>query len=134
MRQSGSLFVALALCALALFATQITNDFYLRVVFNVGVYFIAASGLNVLVGQTGQKSLGHAGLFAVGAYTAALLTVNYGVGPWAALLAAAATAGVFGIVIALPALRVRGPNLSMVTIAFGIVIEKIVSEWTDVFR
>lgn len=134
MRQSGSLFVALALCALALVATQITNDFYLRVVFNIGVYFIAASGLNVLVGQTGQKSLGHAGLFAVGAYTAALLTVNYGVGPWAALLASAVTAGVFGIVIALPALRVRGPNLSMVTIAFGIVIEKIVSEWTDVFR
>lgn len=134
MRQSGSLFVALALCVLALAATQITNDFYLRVIFNVGVYFIAASGLNVLVGQTGQKSLGHAGLFAVGAYTAALLTVNYGIGPWIALLAAAAMAGVFGIVIALPALRVRGPNLAMVTIAFGIVIEKIVSEWTDVFR
>lgn len=134
MRQSGSLFVALALCVLALVATQITNDFYLRVIFNVGVYFIAASGLNVLVGQTGQKSLGHAGLFAVGAYTAALLTVNYGVGPWTALLAATAMAGVFGVVIALPALRVRGPNLAMVTIAFGIVIEKIASEWTDVFR
>ena len=93
MKQSGSLFVALALCVLALAATQITNDFYLRVIFNVGVYFIAATGLNVLVGQAGQKSLGHAGLFAVGAYTAALLTVNYGFGPWIALLAAAAMAG-----------------------------------------
>ncbi|OZI31891.1 ABC transporter ATP-binding protein [Bordetella genomosp. 10] len=110
------------------------NDFYLLILFNIGVYYIAATGFNILVGQTGQKSLGHAGLFGVGAYTVALLTVNYQVDPWLALLAAVAVSGVFGVLIAIPALKVKGPSLAMVTIAFGLLIEKIVSEWTDVFK
>ena len=110
-----------------------TNGFYLKVLFLIGVNYLAAAGLNVLVGYTGQKSLGHAGLFAVGAYTVALLTTKAGWNPWLAFAASGLVAGVFGIVIALPALRVKGPALAMVTIAFGIVVEKIVSEWQDVF-
>jgi branched-chain amino acid transport system permease protein len=110
-----------------------TNAFYLKVLFLVGVNYIAAAGLNVLVGRAGQKSLGHAGLYAVGAYTAALLTARLGWDPWLAFAASGVVAGVFGVVIALPALRVRGPALAMVTIGFGIVVEKVVSEWQDVF-
>lgn len=110
-----------------------SNDFYLRVLFLIGVNYLAAAGMNVLVGYTGQKSLGHAGLFAVGAYTVALLTARMGWNPWLAFAAAGVMAGLFGIVIALPALRVKGPALAMVTIGFGIVVEKIASEWQDVF-
>jgi branched-chain amino acid transport system permease protein len=110
-----------------------SNDFYLRVLFLIGVNYIAAAGMNVLVGYTGQKSLGHAGLFAVGAYTVALLTARWGWNPWLAFIAAGVMAGIFGVVIALPALRVKGPALAMVTIGFGIVVEKIVAEWQDVF-
>ena len=109
------------------------NAFYLKVLFLIAVNYLAAAGLNVLVGHAGQKSLGHAGLYAVGAYTVALLTVRLGWNPWLAFLAAGVVAGVFGVVIALPALRVKGPALAMVTIGFGIVIEKVVSEWQDVF-
>ena len=73
------------MAALAIgFAYSGLNDFYLLILFNIGVYYIAATGFNVLVGQTGQKSLGHAGLFGVGAYSVALLTVNYQVEPWLA--------------------------------------------------
>jgi len=111
----------------------VTNEFYLKVVFTASMYYLAAAGLNVLVGWSGQKSLGHAGLFAVGAYTAALLTSRLGAGPWQALAASTAVAALFGVVIALPALRVKGPPLAMVTIAFGIVIEKIVTEWQEPF-
>jgi len=125
--------VVIALLVVAL-AYSGLNDFYLLVLFNIGVYFIAATGLNILVGQTGQKTLGHAGLYGVGAYTAALLNVNYQVDPWLALGAAAVVSGIFGIIIAIPALKVKGPSLAMVTIAFGILIEKIVTEWSDVFR
>lgn len=124
-----TLFVALA----AVVPLSTDNDFYLRVLFLIGVNYIAAAGMNVLVGYTGQKSLGHAGLFAVGAYTTALLTTRWGWNPWPAFAAAGVMAGLFGIVIALPALRVKGPALAMVTIGFGIVVEKIVSEWQDVF-
>lgn len=125
--------IAIAVVACALAYANI-NDFYRLIIFNTGVYFIAATGFNILVGQTGQKSLGHAGLFAVGAYTVALLTVDYGVSPWLALLCAAVMSAIFGVIIAIPALKVKGPSLAMVTIAFGLLIEKIVSEWTDVFK
>jgi branched-chain amino acid transport system permease protein len=126
----GFSLVASALLSLPFF---VGNDFYLKVVFMTGVYYLAAAGFNVLVGYTGQKSLGHAGLFAVGAYAVALLTTKAGWNPWLALAAAGALAGLFGIVIALPSLRVKGPSLAMVTIGFGIVVEKVVSEWQDVF-
>ncbi|QIL70394.1 branched-chain amino acid ABC transporter ATP-binding protein/permease [Diaphorobacter sp. HDW4B] len=124
------LIVAALVAAIPLLTS---NDFYLRIVFLIGVNYIAASGLNVLVNYTGQKSLGHAGLFAVGAYAVALLTARWGWNPWAAFAMAGVLAGLFGVVIALPALRVKGPALAMVTIGFGIVVEKIVSEWQDVF-
>jgi branched-chain amino acid transport system permease protein len=111
----------------------IANEFYLKVMFLAGVYYLAAAGLNVLVGYAGQVSLGHAGLYAAGAYTAALLTAKLGWNPWLAFFAAGVVAGVCGIVIALPSVRVRGPSLAMVTIGFGIVVEKIATEWSDVF-
>lgn len=127
------LWLAIVAAAAAAVPLATDNDFYLRVLFLVGVNYIAAAGMNVLVGYTGQKSLGHAGLFAVGAYTVALLTARWGWNPWPAFAAAGVMAGIFGVVIALPALRVQGPALAMVTIGFGIVVEKIVSEWQDVF-
>ncbi|SMG60386.1 branched-chain amino acid ABC transporter ATP-binding protein/permease [Paraburkholderia susongensis] len=131
----AKLFAPLVIAALVLMiAYSGINDFYLLILFNIGTYFIAATGFNILVGQTGQKSLGHAGLFGVGAYTVALLSVNYQINPWLALLAAIVVSALFGVLIAIPALRVKGPSLAMVTIAFGLLIEKIVSEWTDVFK
>ncbi|CAB3692807.1 ABC transporter permease subunit [Achromobacter pestifer] len=131
----SKLLIPIVIAVLAVgFAYSGLNDFYLLILFNIGVYYIAATGFNILVGQTGQKSLGHAGLFGVGAYTVALLTVNYQVNPWLALLCAAGVSAVFGVAIAIPALKVKGPSLAMVTIAFGLLIEKIVSEWTDVFK
>ena len=133
--KTPGILAPLLVAALAIgFAYSGLNDFYLLILFNIGVYYIAATGFNVLVGQTGQKSLGHAGLFGVGAYSVALLTVNYQVEPWLALACAAAISALFGVVIAIPALKVKGPSLAMVTIAFGLLIEKIVSEWTDVFK
>lgn len=127
---SAVVAVALALSALA---GAVGNDYYLRIGFSMCVYYLCAAGMNVLVGYAGQKSLGQAGLFAAGAYAVALLTTRTGIEPWLALVAAAAVSGLCGVLIALPSLRVKGPYLAMVTLAFGIVVEKLVSEWTDVF-
>ena len=124
-----TLAFGLALAAAVLAPLVVTNEFYLKIMFTAGIYYLAAAGLNVLVGWSGQKSLGHAGLYAAGAYTAALLTAQAGWNPWLALIAAGVVAAGFGVLIALPALRVKGPSLAMVTIGFGIVVEKIVSEW-----
>ncbi|MCA0317823.1 MAG: branched-chain amino acid ABC transporter ATP-binding protein/permease [Proteobacteria bacterium] len=119
--------------AVAAAAAGISNEFYLRVLFNIGVYYLCAAGMNVLLGYAGQKSLGQAGLFAAGAYAAAILTARYGVDPWLSLVAAMVIAGLCGILIALPSLKVKGPSLAMVTLAFGVVVEKVVSEFTDIF-
>jgi len=125
--------VLLAAAAVIGATALVDNDYYLRIVFMMCVYYLCAAGMNVLVGFAGQKSLGQAGLFAAGAYAVALLTSRTEISPWLALLAAAAVSAVCGVLIALPSLRVKGPYLAMVTLAFGIVVEKLVGEWTDVF-
>lgn len=129
-----ALGLAALIGALALVPFYGLNDFHLQILFTIGINYLAAAGLNVLVGYAGQKSLGHAGLFAVGAYTAALANVEWGINPWLSLLLACGFGALFGLVIALPSVRVSGPSLAMVTIGFGIVVEKIVTEWTDIFK
>ncbi len=126
----GAVVVAALLAVLAL---VLNNDFYLRIMFMCGVYYLCAAGMNVLAGYAGQKSLGQAGLFAAGAYAVALLTTRWEWHPALALVAAPVVAAGVGLLIALPSLRVKGPSLALVTLAFGIVAEKLVTEWTDVF-
>jgi branched-chain amino acid transport system permease protein len=127
----------LCVCALVLVlgagALLVRNDYYLHIAFMMCVYYLCAAGMNVLVGFAGQKSLGQAGLFGAGAYAVALLTSQTGINPWIAMVAATAISGVCGVVVAIPSLRVKGPYLAMVTLAFGIVVERLVSDWTDVF-
>lgn len=126
--------VAVLVASLALVPYLGFNDFYLQILFTIGVNYLAAAGLNVLVGYAGQKSLGHAGLFAVGAYTAAIANIEWGLSPWLSLVLACGFGAIFGLVIAMPSVRVSGPSLAMVTIGFGIVVEKIATEWTDIFK
>jgi len=88
--------------------------------------------LNALLGLSGEISLGHVGFYASGAYTGAILTTTYEWSFWAALPLAALTAGAAGALLSIPALRVRGPYLAMITIAFGFVVEQGAAEWKEV--
>ncbi|HEX6981016.1 MAG TPA: branched-chain amino acid ABC transporter ATP-binding protein/permease [Alphaproteobacteria bacterium] len=97
----------------------------------VGLTAIVGIGLNVLLGLTGQISLGHVAFYAIGAYTVGILTTDAGWSFWLALPAAALLAGLAGALLAIPALRVKGPYLAMVTIAFGFVVEQGAAEWRD---
>lgn len=134
MRRLAHPLLVLAIATLAAGVVGVLgNDYYLRIVFSMCTWFLCAAGMNVLVGYAGQKSLGQAGLFAAGAYAAALISVHTELDPWLAVPLAGAVAGAFGVLVALPSLRVKGPYLAMVTLAFGVVVEKLVSEWTDVF-
>ncbi len=95
----------------------------------VGLTAIVGIGLNVLLGMTAQISLGHAAFYAIGAYTVGILTGTVGWSFWPALLAAGVVAAVAGGLLAIPVLRVRGPYLAMMTIAFGFVVEQGAAEW-----
>jgi branched-chain amino acid transport system permease protein len=107
----------------------VTNQYYVHILQSVGIVSILAYGLNILFGYTGQISLGHAGLYAIGAYTTGLLTVKVGLSPWLGILLSMVVCAIFGVILAGPALRVRGPYLAMVTIAFGLAIERAATEW-----
>ena len=120
----------LAACAAAL-PLFTTNTYYLYVGASVGLLTIVTSGLNVLVGFTGQLSFGHAGFYAIGAYAAACLTTRAGWSPWAAMPVAIVVTALVGAGVAGAALRVTGPYLAMVTIAFGIIVEGILVEWVS---
>ncbi len=116
----------------ALIPLLTSNTYYLYVVISMGLLTIVTAGLNVLVGFTGQTSLGHAGLYAFGAYTAALCVTRAGTSEWIALVAAIGVTSIVGAAVAAAALRVSGPYLAMVTIAFGLIVEGVLIEWGSV--
>lgn len=88
-------------------------------------------GLDIVVGYTGEVSLGHAALFGIGAYTAGCFKLHFGLGLLLALPASLVIAAAFGLILALPALRVTGPYLAMVTLAFGTIVQILINEMTD---
>jgi len=125
-----ALLVAAFIAAIAF--TAIANSYYVFIMATLALTAVAGIGLNVLLGLTGQVSFGHVGFYALGAYAVAVLTVAAKWNFWLALPVAALLAGATGALLALPALRVRGPYLAMVTIAFGFVIENLAVEWRSV--
>jgi branched-chain amino acid transport system permease protein len=90
------------------------------------VYAILVIGYNILAGNTGQVSLGHAGFFAIGAYGTTLLMQKLGIPFIPALILAAFIAAFFGFLVGLPALKLEGPYLSIATLAFGLAIMHII--------
>ena len=123
----AALFAA-AFIGAAAFTWQ-ANSYYVFIMATLALTAIVGIGLNVLLGLAGQVSFGHVGFYALGAYTVAILTVAAKWSFWAALPVAALVAAVTGALLALPAVRVKGPYLAMVTIAFGFIVEHAAVEW-----
>jgi branched-chain amino acid transport system permease protein len=92
----------------------------------VGIYFIALVGLNVVTGYSGQISLGQGAFMGVGAYTAAFLIVQHGVGSWWTIPAAGVVAGTAGFLFGIPALRLHGPYLALGTFALAVAFGDLV--------
>jgi ABC-type branched-subunit amino acid transport system ATPase component/ABC-type branched-subunit amino acid transport system permease subunit len=105
------------------------GSYELFVLTTLGLTAMVGVGLNVLLGLTGQVSLGHVGFYSIGAYAVAILTTTHGTSFWVALAAAAGLTLAVGVLLALPALRVSGPYLAMVTIAFAFIVEHGATEW-----
>jgi branched-chain amino acid transport system ATP-binding protein len=121
-----------ALVAIGVVLAATANGYYVVVIGQIALLAAVGIGLNVLLGLSGQMSFGHVGFYALGAYAVAVLTTKAGWSFWAAWPVAALLAGGVGALLALPALRVRGPYLAMVTIAFGFIVEHGIVELRDV--
>ena len=118
----------IAIAALLLFPVGIHNPYYIHLLETIMIYAIVLFGLDIVVGYTGQVSLGHAGLFGIGAYTAGVLVFKLAAPLWVTVPAAVLLTAGFGALLALPALRVSGPYLAMVTLAFGTIIQILINE------
>ncbi|WP_345796851.1 branched-chain amino acid ABC transporter ATP-binding protein/permease [Castellaniella sp. MT123] len=128
MNKKSLLSFALLVVVLASIPLVVANPYYLHLVETILIYAVLLLGLDIVVGYTGQVSLGHAGLFGIGAYTVGALILHLDMPFWVAIPAAIAVTSIFGAILALPALRVTGPYLAMVTLAFGTIIQILINE------
>jgi branched-chain amino acid transport system ATP-binding protein len=124
----GQVAAALALLGTAAVMSFTLNGYYVFVLAQVALLASVGIGLNVLIGLSGLVSFGHVGFYAIGAYAVAILTGQLGLGFWFAWPLAIALSTACGALLALPALRVKGPYLAMVTIAFGFIVEHAIVE------
>ncbi len=100
----------------------ITNDYDLRLYTDIGLACIIVVGLSLFMGYAGQISLGHAGFYAIGAYTTGLLTTRLGMPPIATLFVGIALASTVAFLIGIPSLKLRGHYLAMATLGFCFVV------------
>ena len=108
-------------------------EHYTDIMVFAGIYCLITIGLSLLMGYAGQISLGHAAFFGIGAYISAILTVRYGLNPWACMVIGMTITAVVAALVGAPSLKLKGHYLAMATLAFGIVIFIIFNEeieWT----
>lgn len=112
---------------LAILPFILPNSFYFDVVIRIAINAMVVIGLNLLMGYTGQISLGHAGFFGIGAYASAILTARYNWAAPLAMLAGAAATGLLAFIVARPILKLKGHTLAMATLGIGIIISIVIT-------
>jgi len=124
-------WVALVVFAAVLLALPllVRQPYYRTILVFVGINALAATGLNLLMGYAGQVSLGHAAFVGIGGYASAVLSVNLGVNPWAAMVAGVVAASLIAWLIGIPTLRLHGHYLAIATLGFGMIVSIVFAEW-----
>jgi branched-chain amino acid transport system permease protein len=120
--------------ALLAFPLLVKNEYFLNVGVLAGIYVILTMGLNITNGWTGLMSFGYAAFYGIGAYTAAILATRYGVPFWATFVLGGVVAGLVGMAIAVPTLRLKGIFLALVTIGFQEIVFLVTLNWTSLTR
>lgn len=131
MKSKKILFLSLValgiVCVIA--SLYIQNLYLLRVSTLAIITAILAVSVNLLVGFTGQISLGHSGFYGIGAYSFALLTTQLNWSIWLSLLAAFILSGFVGLIIGLPTTKLKGHFLGIATLGFGIIVNVLLNNW-----
>ena len=122
MRLSAGLVTAAALASLPLW---VSNQYELHVAALIAVYWVLIAGLNLVVGYSGQLSIGHVGLLAIGAYVYAVLAGTWDWPPLLALAASGSAGGLCGLLLGLPSLRLPGFYFAMATLAFSLIVGEL---------
>ena len=128
-RQYWELLVAALLVPVAFGLPHVVSDFRLFQFATVGVYFVAIAGLAVLTGWSGQISLGHGAFMAIGAYASAILVFHHGWTDWLTIPVAGVVAGLAGLLMGIPALRLSGLYLALATFALAVSVPSLIKKW-----
>jgi len=109
-------------------------EYLIHILIIACIYIILTISLNLIVGYTGLAALGHIAFACVGAYTSALLALNFGVSPWIGLLIGAVLASILGLIIGFPSLRLKGDYLALATFGLGIIVYSVAKNWVSLTR
>jgi branched-chain amino acid transport system permease protein len=110
------------------------NRYVVDIGTTVLIYIMLGWGLNIVVGLAGLLDLGYVAFYAVGAYSYALLAINFDLSFWECLPLAGLFAALFGVLLGFPVLRLRGDYLAIVTLGFGEIVRIILLNWYDVTK
>ena len=125
----GRLALLFGLVLLFAVVPFVTNAYILYIINTIGIYAIAAIGLNLLIGYTGQISLGHGAFFGVGAYSAAILATKVGFPFFLAVPAAGIITALVGMVFGIPSVRLKHLYLCIATLAGQIILDFVFAQW-----
>lgn len=121
-RRRAKTLAIVGLVVLLAIIPLVGNAYYTSVFIIIGIHAMVAVGLCMLIGYTGQVSLGHAAFYGMGAYIAAVLSRTYHLNPWLAMLVAIGATAAFAYAVGFPIFRLRGNYLAMATLGLGIII------------
>jgi len=116
-------FLVLLCCSIPLWAK---DQYQIHIASLIAIYWILVSGLNLVVGYTGQLSIGHVGLLSIGSYAFAILAGKLGFDPYLSMLISGCLGGLCGLVLGLPSLRLPGFYFAMATMAFSLIVNELV--------
>jgi branched-chain amino acid transport system permease protein len=130
---TGLSIVVVLIIALAI-PLVVENEYYLHTFIISGIYILLTLGLNLILGYTGQLSLGHAAFYGIGAYTSTLLVMELNFPFWLALFCSGLTAGLAGLFLGFPSLRLKGSYLVICTLAFVEIVHQGFMNWESLTR
>ena len=112
----------------------VNDNYVLNVAIMAGIYIILASSMNLTNGYTGIFSMGHSAFYGIGAYTTGILSYHFGTGFWTGLVAGGAVAVLFGLLLGIPTLRLKGIFFAMVSVSFLEILRLATMNWISLTR
>lgn len=119
---------------IAILPSLVTTPYFLHIFVLVGMYILFALSYDLCVGQVGVLSLAHPAFFGIGAYTAAILAVNYNPSPFLCFFLGAVFAGLLAFAIGVPSFRLSQHSFAIGTLGFALIVELISRNWIDLTR
>lgn len=128
------IILAIVVVLVLLYPATNPKAYSIHIAIMMALHVLLALALNIVAGYCGQLSVGHAAFYGIGGYVSALLTMNLGLPFWVTIFISAIVSALFGLLLGLPTLRLKGAYLVISTIGFGEIIRLILLNWIDLTR